>query len=149
MLRESRSIVSYLSVFSWDSLYHFSRLSVLHLWNKIIMVCISFVNLTQPRITWADSLNEGLTTLPLPVSMSLGDCFEWINWCRKIHRTEGSTTLDKGHWTVSGEFELSTSKQTSEWAHTYSFLCSWLWIRHDQLSRALAAMTSPQWWTIT
>lgn len=37
------------------------------------------LNLTQPRVMWEERVNEGLSQSGWPVSMSVGNCLNYVN----------------------------------------------------------------------
>lgn len=53
--------------------------------NKMGTEMVSFVNRPQSKVTWKESLNEGLSRSGWPVGMSLGNFYSWANSRGKTH----------------------------------------------------------------
>lgn len=70
---------------------------------------VFFVNTTQPRIPWEDSLMEELSWSGLPTGMFVWDYLEYLNWCGKTQPESGWYRFPgSGLWTVSERREVST-----------------------------------------
>lgn len=149
--RESISRAYCVAVSSWANVHHFSRLWVLYLQSNIFVMCHQPCHLTQHRITQeGQHASEGLGPLVYPGSVTLGDCFNEINCVGRSVPLRVATFSGQGLLNyVSQEVALSTVKPMRNWAHTNPFVCSWLWMRHGQLSQALATKTLPQGWILT